>query len=70
MTVHKSQGSEFENVLFLLSDRDVPVMTRELIYTGMTRARNQVLLWSDETVFNTSVLRRIQRSSGLQDALW
>jgi exodeoxyribonuclease V alpha subunit len=70
MTVHKSQGSEFENVLFLLSDRDAPVMTRELIYTGMTRARNQVLLWSDETVFNTSVLRRIQRSSGLQDGLW
>jgi exodeoxyribonuclease V alpha subunit len=70
MTVHKSQGSEFENVLFLLSDRDAPVLTRELIYTGMTRARNQVLLWSDETVFNTSVLRRIQRSSGLQDALW
>ncbi len=70
MTVHKSQGSEFENVLFLLSDRDAPVLTRELIYTGMTRARNQVFLWSDETVFNTSVLRRIQRSSGLQDALW
>ena len=70
MTVHKSQGSEFENVLFLLSDRDAPVLTRELIYTGMTRARNHVLLWSDETVFNASVLRQIQRSSGLQDALW
>jgi len=38
MTVHKSQGSEFDNVLLLLPDRDSPVLTRELIYTGVTRA--------------------------------
>lgn len=70
MTVHKSQGSEFEKILLLLSDKDVPVLTRELIYTGVTRARKQVVLWCDEAVFNNSVSRRIQRSSGLQEGLW
>ncbi len=38
MTVHKSQGSEFEHVLLVLPDEDVPVLTRELVYTGITRA--------------------------------
>ncbi|MDZ7319061.1 MAG: exodeoxyribonuclease V subunit alpha, partial [candidate division KSB1 bacterium] len=42
MTVHKSQGSEFDQVLLLLPDRESPVITRELIYTGITRARNRV----------------------------
>ena len=39
MTVHKSQGSEFDEVLFMLPDRPSPVLTRELIYTGMIRAK-------------------------------
>jgi exodeoxyribonuclease V alpha subunit len=42
MTVHKSQGSEFERVLLILSDHDINVITRELIYTGITRARKKV----------------------------
>ncbi len=51
MTVHKSQGSEFDRVLFILPDGDSPVLTRELIYTGLTRARSQVELWWSEAVF-------------------
>ena len=45
MTVHKSQGSEFDRALFILPDSDAAVLTRELIYTGLTRARSQVELW-------------------------
>ena len=42
MTVHKSQGSEFEHVLLVLPDEDVPVLTRELVYTGITRAAKRL----------------------------
>jgi exodeoxyribonuclease V alpha subunit len=70
MTVHKSQGSEFEKVLFLMPDRDVPVLTRELIYTAITRAKEAVEIWGKEQVFKSAVSRRISRASGLRDALW
>jgi exodeoxyribonuclease V alpha subunit len=69
MTVHKSQGSEFDRVLFILPDEDTPVLTRELIYTGLTRARSQVELWWTESVFVTAVTRRAERNSGLRDLL-
>ena len=70
LTVHKSQGSEFERVLLLLPKDDSPVLTRELVYTGITRASNRVEVWSSESLFMTAVQRRIQRRSGLRDALW
>jgi exodeoxyribonuclease V alpha subunit len=70
MTVHKSQGSEFEEVLLLLPDRDSPVLTRELLYTGVTRARFGVDIWLEAAVFHASVNRQVQRTSGLREALW
>ncbi len=70
MTVHKSQGSEFDTVLFVLPDKDYPVLTRELIYTGITRAKEDVEIWAKEDVFNVAVSRRTERMSGLRDALW
>jgi exodeoxyribonuclease V alpha subunit len=70
LTVHKSQGSEFDRVLLILPDRDAPVLTRELVYTGITRARKQVELWGRETVFSRAVSRRLERYSGLREALW
>ncbi len=70
MTVHKSQGSEFDKVLLLLPDRDSPVLTRELIYTGITRAKEGVNIWGVEGVFRTAVSRRTERTSGLRDSLW
>ena len=70
MTVHKSQGSEFDRVCLLLPVKDSPVLTRELLYTGITRARKRVELWATEKVFKTAVSRRIERASGLRDALW
>jgi exodeoxyribonuclease V alpha subunit len=70
MTVHKSQGSEFDNVILILPDKDYPLLTRELVYTGLTRARRTVSIWGTEVVLTTAVSRRIERSSGLRDALW
>jgi exodeoxyribonuclease V alpha subunit len=69
MTIHKSQGSEFDNVLILLPDTFSPVLSRELIYTGMTRARQSVSVWGTEQVFKQTVSQKISRSSGLQEQL-
>ncbi|HIJ94569.1 MAG TPA: exodeoxyribonuclease V subunit alpha [Desulfuromonadales bacterium] len=70
MTVHKSQGSEFERVLLLLPDHDSDALARELIYTGITRAKQDVEVWADEEVFVAAVSRRVDRKSGLAAALW
>ena len=69
MTVHKSQGSEFDNVLLILPDKESPVLTRELIYTGLTRARSRVEVWFQESVLRAAIVRTIQRGSGLRDRL-
>lgn len=69
MTIHKSQGSEFNKVLIILSDQDVPVLSRELVYTGISRAREAIEIWGDEKVFLRAVSRRTERSSGLTEAL-
>lgn len=70
MTVHKSQGSEFDQVLFLMPDRSVPVLTRELVYTAITRAKAKVEVWGKEEIFKGAISRRIERISGLREALW
>jgi exodeoxyribonuclease V alpha subunit len=70
LTVHKSQGSEFDRLLFILTDQDSPVLTRELLYTGLTRAKEEVEVWGHEKVFREAVGRRTLRVSGLRDALW
>jgi exodeoxyribonuclease V alpha subunit len=69
MTVHKSQGSEFDDVLLLLPDQPSPVVTRELIYTGLTRARARVLICGNRPAFADAVARTVERSSGLADRL-
>jgi exodeoxyribonuclease V alpha subunit len=69
MTVHKSQGSEFDRVLLILPERESPVLSRELLYTGITRARSSVELWFDEKVFRAALAKRVTRTSGLCDAL-
>ena len=69
LTVHKSQGSEFDRLLLVLPEKDSPVVTRELLYTAITRARSGVELWCNEEIFRAAVLRRTVRTSGLRDAL-
>jgi len=70
MTIHKSQGSEFDHVVVILPDRDTPLLTRELIYTAVTRARKSIAIHADPELLKLAVTRRIRRSSGLRDALW
>jgi exodeoxyribonuclease V alpha subunit len=70
MTIHKSQGSEFGAVLLILPGDDAPILTRELIYTGLTRARDSVEIWSPESVLRAALAKRVSRTSGLRDALW
>jgi exodeoxyribonuclease V alpha subunit len=70
MTIHKSQGTEFDRVLLVLPESDARVLTRELLYTGVTRARKRVDLWAGEAALRAALSRRIERASGLRDALW
>jgi exodeoxyribonuclease V alpha subunit len=65
LTVHKSQGSEFDRVLLVLPDHRARAVSRELLYTGLTRAREHLVLWADETVLRDGIARRAQRYSGL-----
>jgi exodeoxyribonuclease V alpha subunit len=69
MTVHKSQGSEFDRVLLFLGDRPTRVLTRELLYTGASRARESLEVWGSEEAIGYSVRHRVTRASGLGEAL-
>lgn len=69
MTIHKSQGSEFEKILILLPQQSSPILTRELIYTAITRARQDAYILGHEPVLKEAIKRKIQRTSGLQDIL-
>jgi exodeoxyribonuclease V alpha subunit len=69
MTVHKSQGSELDEVLLVLPERPSPVLTRELVYTAVTRARQRVTVWGSEAVLAAGIEARVRRASGLRDAL-
>lgn len=69
MTVHKSQGSGYDNVFMLLPDRFNPVLTRELIYTGMTRTKRNLTILSPQDIFHQAIARPTLRWSGLQQEL-
>lgn len=69
LTVHKSQGSEFDDVLLVLPEKSVKVSSRELVYTGITRARRSLTLWANEDVLAEAIARRAQRWSGLAGRL-
>jgi len=70
MTVHKSQGSQFDVVAFLLPSADSRVLTRELLYTAVTRARERLILVGSEQPIRSAIERPITRASGLRQALW
>jgi exodeoxyribonuclease V alpha subunit len=69
ITVHKAQGSEFEQVLLLLPEEESRVLSRELFYTGITRARRRLILCADRETLATAVRARTQRYSGLREKL-
>ena len=69
MTIHKSQGSQAEEVTVLLPDIDSPLLTRELFYTAVTRAQSAVRVVGSEEVVRAAVARRVVRASGLRPRL-
>jgi len=70
MTVHKAQGSEFDRIALVLPPRESAVVTRELLYTAVTRARENVEIWATETALFSGIQRRIRRASGLAGRLF
>jgi exodeoxyribonuclease V alpha subunit len=69
MTVHKAQGSEFDSVAIVLPEKPVAVLTRELIYTAVSRSRTSVVIVGDESVLSNAIATRVERFSGLADRL-
>lgn len=69
MTIHKSQGSEFDHVIVTLPTRPSPILTRELLYTAVTRARSSVTIVADLDRVREAIERPIQRTSGLRERL-
>jgi len=70
LTVHKSQGSEFDRVLLILPNHRSKVLSRELIYTAITRARTAIAIVGDQSVLEYAIKTKLRRSSGLRDHLW
>lgn len=70
MSVHKSQGSEFDAVAVVLPPEPSPVVSRELLYTAITRARRQATIIAPRAVVDHGVTHAIARASGLRDRLW
>ncbi|MBE0582957.1 MAG: exodeoxyribonuclease V subunit alpha [Desulfofustis sp.] len=69
MTVHKSQGSEFDQVVIVLPEAPNRILSRELLYTAVTRARKRVVLLADEEALTTAIDRPTVRCSGLAERL-
>jgi exodeoxyribonuclease V alpha subunit len=69
-TVHRSQGSEYDEVAVVLPDESSRVTTRELLYTGVTRARERVSIHASREVVRQAIARRSERASGLSELLW
>jgi len=69
MTIHKSQGSEFDEAMLVLPERVNPVLSRELLYTGITRAKRRVSVFAERDIFETCVAHPSVRHSGLGEKL-
>ena len=69
LTVHKAQGSEFDQAWIVLPQQDARTLTRELLYTALTRARNRVHLFAREDILRTLLARKAQRVTGLAGRL-
>jgi exodeoxyribonuclease V alpha subunit len=70
MTIHKSQGSQFDTAAVVLPDPSSRILTRELLYTAVTRARGRLILLGTEEMVRAAVARPVARASGLRERLW
>lgn len=65
MTIHKAQGSQADHVVVVLPEQDSPLLTRELFYTAITRARSSLTVVGGDAGVRTAIERRVQRATGL-----
>ncbi len=70
MTIHKSQGSEFAHAVVSLPDQRSPILSRELLYTAVTRARDRLTVIGTEAALRAAIDRPLARASGLHERLW
>ncbi len=70
MTIHKSQGSQYENIMIIMPERDnEKLFTKELLYTAITRAEKEVSLWCNKDIFKKTATRQTECTSGLKERL-
>lgn len=69
LTVHRAQGSEYEEVIFMPGDAESPVNAREMFYTAVTRGRRRVLVMAGKEAVRATVMRTTSRATGLLDRL-
>ena len=69
MTIHKSQGSEFNEILIALPPTMNPVLSKELLYTAITRAREKVIMMADKTIFEQTIQQKTERFGGLEEKI-
>jgi len=69
MTIHKSQGSGLQKLLLILPDKATLLLTRELLYTGITRAERYCEIWSYDSIIKSTIEKVTKRDSGLRDKL-
>ncbi|WP_111978485.1 exodeoxyribonuclease V subunit alpha [Algibacillus agarilyticus] len=69
MTIHKTQGSEFDHVAIVLPENYSPILSRELLYTGITRAKTHISLYSDPHILQKTITKKVQRYSGLAERI-
>jgi exodeoxyribonuclease V alpha subunit len=69
MTVHKAQGSELDQAALILPEADLPLLSRELIYTAVTRVRRSIVVVGRRALLDAAIERPLARSSGLSERL-
>jgi exodeoxyribonuclease V alpha subunit len=70
MTIHKSQGSEYHTVAVFLPDAPHPMLTRELLYTATTRARERLMVFGSREAIAAAISTPTERIGGLAQRLW
>ncbi|WP_392560220.1 exodeoxyribonuclease V subunit alpha [Orbus mooreae] len=69
MTIHKSQGSEFQRIAIILPNEYTPLLSRSLLYTAITRSKEHVAIYSSKNIIEKTINTQINRQSGLADLL-
>ncbi len=70
LTIHQSQGSEYDNVLLVLPDKLSKILTRELLYTAVSRTRKTVTIFARKKIIKEAISKKLTRHSGLEEILW